>query len=97
MTSTEKLVAALKKAGAPSDMIIYAESGGYNDYKSQSATPCVDLVNALAKHGLFGLQKRALSGEFDATKEESEAWAKEMQNDPQMGPLLKQMGLGPKE
>ena len=76
MTCTEKLLAALRENNAPPWLEILAEHDAYHDFKSESATPCVDLVRDLQKAGLEALAKRAMNGEFDATKEESDAWAK---------------------
>ena len=99
--TTERLAAALRSAGAPSCMIEKAEAGEYDDYKAKNtATPCVDLVRdlALAASAAFDarlivLHERALNGEFDAQKWESDAWAKSMKDDPEMGPILKAMNL----
>lgn len=106
--TTEILAAALRSAGAPICMIEKAAAGEYDDYKAQNtATPCVDLVNDLAnaasasfegpQRRLLALRERALKGEFDAQKWESDAWAKSMENDPEMGPILKSMGLDAKQ
>jgi hypothetical protein len=101
--TSEKLARALEAAGAPAAMATAARAGCYDDYKSDSATPCVDLVNDLARlmstpryaineaiRELFG---RARNGEFDAQKWESDAWAESMKDDPEMGPMLRAMGL----
>lgn len=76
MRSTEKLIQALKENGAPESLIRRAENEEFNDYKSDSATPIVDLVTALRKHNLTALSQRAMDGEFDGTKEEAEEWFK---------------------
>lgn len=97
--TTEILVDALFAAAAPQFMIAKAQAGEYDDYKAQNtATPCVDLVNDLGKAAtengnmaLLALRDRAMKGEFDAQPWESDAWAKSMESDPEMGPLLKQM------
>jgi len=72
---TEKLVAALIEAGAELELLERAKADHFHDYKAESATPCVDLVGALRRAGLEELAKRAMNGEFDATKEESDEWA----------------------
>lgn len=74
--STDKLVAALREAGASAPLIAQAESGAFHDYESQSATPIVDLVQECRRHGLEDIAQRAIAGEFDATKEESDEWAR---------------------
>jgi hypothetical protein len=56
-------------------MITAARAGCYDDFKSESATPIMDLVRDLRQAGLTHLAQRAMDGEFDATQEESEAWA----------------------
>ena len=74
-TSTEKLVAALTEAGASAAMIERAKANYYHDFKSQLATPCMQLVADLFAEGLVALRYRALDGEFDATRAEAEKWA----------------------
>lgn len=73
--TTEKLAQALAQAGAPGWMIADARAGRYDDFKSQSATPILDLVHEAEAHGLHDLVRRAKAGEFDATTAEAEAWA----------------------
>jgi hypothetical protein len=73
--STDNLVAALKEAGAPADLVIRATGDAFHDFKSESATPIVDLVRACERVGLSDIAARARQGEFDATREEAEAWA----------------------
>lgn len=77
MHTKDRLGDALQEIGL-SDMAVKARAGAYDDFLSDSATPIVDLVNDLAKVGTveaLALRKRAIDGEFDATAEESEAWA----------------------
>lgn len=82
-TSTDRLVAALERARAPKDLIERARRHEFHDYKSQSATPCMDLAQALAdavvqdlgNAALEQVRKDAMNGAFDATKEESDEWA----------------------
>lgn len=73
--TTEKLVAALREAGASQAMIANAEAAQYDDYLSDSAFPIMDLVVAARAEGLGQIVDRAINGDFDATKEESDAWA----------------------
>lgn len=76
MKTKERLVQALREAGAPEEMIVHAARGQYDDFEAvDTATPIGDLVNACRAFGLHDLAKRAINGEFDATKEEAEAWA----------------------
>ena len=72
--TTEKLASILAENGAPEGMIKKAREGYYDDFKSDLVTPCVQLVNDLTKLGFIGLATRAKNGEFDSSKEESEAW-----------------------
>lgn len=76
--STKKLVAALEAEHSPKLQAIIrrAKRDEYNDYFSESATPIMDLVIALQDAGFSKLAARARNGEFDATREESDEWAK---------------------
>jgi hypothetical protein len=77
MKTKERLSQALREAKAPTEMIEHAEIGGYDDFEAvDTASPIVDLVNACRAFGLDDLAKRAMNGEFDATEEEAEAWAR---------------------
>lgn len=97
MDSKQKLAAALEEAGAPRTMIEEARSGRYSDYDSESATPCTDLVRDAKRFGLRDIERRAKKGEFDATQEESDAWARRMAGDPEVGPILRKLGLGARQ
>lgn len=72
--TTEKLAKALEDVNAPEQMIHAARAGQYDDFKSESATPIMDLVRDLRRIGAHGLVQQAMNGEFDATKEEAAAW-----------------------
>lgn len=74
MNSKQKLAAALREAKAPDGMIQAAEDGYYSDYDSPLDTPCIQLVHDLIANGMIALADRAKEGEFDGTKEESDAW-----------------------
>jgi hypothetical protein len=97
--TTERLARALEAADAPKAMVVAARVGCYDDFKSESATPCMDLVRDLMqaaretweqplRGNLIKLAQRAKLGEFDATREESEAWAAEARKDPEMARVL---------
>ena len=73
--STDKLVEALVVAGAPASLVEKARAEGFHDFKGKSATPIIDLVRACRAAGLEELAKRAMNGDFDATKAESDEWA----------------------
>jgi len=58
------------------EMAAKAKTGYYDDFRSPLATPIVQLVVDLTRAGHLDLAERAKEGEFDATKEEADAWAK---------------------
>lgn len=87
--TTVKLAKALGAIpGVPRDMIQRAIDGYYHDYLSPLATPEIQLVadlRALASQPatprdsrplLRQMAERVIDGEFDATREESDAWAR---------------------
>jgi hypothetical protein len=78
-THTKDILAAeLRKAGL-SEMADKAATGYYHDFLSPLATPCIQLADDLTTVGTdaaMALRERHLNGEFDATKEESDNWAK---------------------
>lgn len=84
MNSKEKLAQALqqefenrlKTRGLFSlfQMIQKAKDGYYSDYDSPLELPNLQLKKDLEALGLTKLIQRHLNGEFDATKEESDAW-----------------------
>lgn len=78
MHTKDFLAGELQKAGLL-DMSVKAASGYYHDFLSPLATPCIQLANDLAAVGTpaaLALRDRHLNGEFDASFDESEAWAK---------------------
>jgi hypothetical protein len=75
MATKDRLAKALREARAPECMVSDALKGRYDDFESPSATPIVLLVQHAQQHGLKDIARRAMDGEFDATKEEAEAWA----------------------
>jgi hypothetical protein len=76
-TSKDKLAEALEEIGDPAlePMIQQAREGYYSDYESPLPFPCVALVSDLMRAKQGRLAERAKMGEFDATKEEADAWA----------------------
>lgn len=87
--TTAKLARALSEIpGVPKEMIQRAIDGYYHDYLSPLAMPEIQLVSdlkAVAKTPatprnsrplLLGLADRVVNGDFDASKEESDAWAR---------------------
>lgn len=73
--TTERLALALEQAGAPPYMIERARNGYYDDYTSPLAGPIMQLVADARAEGLSRIAERAADGEFDGTREESDAWA----------------------
>jgi hypothetical protein len=87
--TTVKLATALSKVpGMPGDMIRRAIDGYYHDYMSPLATPEIQLVADLLELArlpstprdsrplLRALADAVVAGEFDATKEEADDWAR---------------------
>lgn len=70
MITKDKLMTALTNANAPEDMVNKARVGYYDDFESTIATPIAALVADCRDAGLNDLACRAMSGDFDATKEE---------------------------
>lgn len=77
MHTKDKLAEALRAAGLTA-MADKAATGYYHDYLSPLDMPCIqldaDLVAAGTKDAL-AVRARHHDGEFDASIEESEAWA----------------------
>lgn len=73
---TKERLAQVLHAAVLFDMEKAARSGHYDDFESDIATPIVQLVADLRAVGREDLARRAMDGEWDGTKEESEAWAR---------------------
>lgn len=74
----DRLADALNKLGFI-DMGLMAAKGFYDDYLSPLPNPTMKLVEDLYIIGTIEsikLRQRVMDGEFDATLEESEAWAR---------------------
>lgn len=87
--SDAKLAAALREAGL-SEMAAKAERGHYNEFFGDLDTPIMDLVRDLGRIGskeALALRQRAMAGEFDASKEESEEWAKSPEGQAAFNPM----------
>jgi hypothetical protein len=56
-------------------MVLQALDGYYDDFKSPLAMPETQLLIDAREHGLTRIVEGVMNGEWDATKEESEAWA----------------------
>lgn len=87
--TTEKLAAALREVpGVPADMIERALAGYYHDYLSPLAFPEMQLVHDLhflaslpatprdSRPRLRDLAAQVVAGDFDASAEEADAWAR---------------------
>lgn len=72
----ERLARVLEAEGL-AGLAALARDGQFDDFddRCRSATPCIDLVNALIHEGRTDLATRAMRGEWDASQEESAAWA----------------------
>lgn len=64
--STPRLVAALREAGAPAELIALAEARQFSDYQNtQFAFPKMELVKRLRAADLLHLARQVVYGEFD--------------------------------
>jgi hypothetical protein len=91
MHSKDFLAQELRKAGLP-DMAIKAANGYYHDFLSALDYPGIQLEEDLRKAGTpaaEALRMRHLAGEFDATKAESDEWAKSAEGQDAMQRLVK--------
>jgi hypothetical protein len=70
-----KLVDALVVAKAPPDMINAALDGRYDDYRSDVGDNIGQLVRDARAADLEAIAQRAIDGEFDGTKADSDEWA----------------------
>lgn len=85
MRTRDKLAAELRKIAsmaAPSNAEKYeafakrAETGEFDDYADTYACPITQLYSELMAAGFNKFAARVANGEFDATKEESDEWAR---------------------
>lgn len=53
-----------------------AAAGEFTDYAETHACPITELHRLCRQYGLHALADRVAAGEFDATKEESDEWAR---------------------
>jgi hypothetical protein len=79
----DRLAEALRKCGLK-EMAEMAEKGRYDEFSSDLDLPLTTLVSELynasmgnnAKDLILKLRQDVIDGKYDATKEESDAWAK---------------------
>lgn len=71
-----------------------AESGEFDDYGDMHVCGPTALWRELVDRNLMKFAARVAAGEFDATAEESELWARS-QTDPQTVAIMDALGIGP--
>jgi hypothetical protein len=71
-----------------------ADTGEFDDYADVHACGPTALHAELVKAGFLKFAARVAAGEFDASPEESEAWAR-AQTDPHIIAMMESMGIGP--
>lgn len=71
---TKARLAAVLKAEGLSEMAIQAAGGYYDDYDSPLTGPLIQLYSDLVAVDRQDLADRVKDGEWDGTREESEAW-----------------------
>jgi hypothetical protein len=71
-----------------------AETGEFDDYADVHVCGPTELHRLCIDAGLDRFARRVASGEFDATLEESEEWARS-QDDPQIVAMMRALGIGP--
>lgn len=85
MRTRDKLASELRKVAekaSPENAAKYeafakrAETGEFDDYASTYVCPVTQLYAELMKAGFHKFAARVANGEFDATKEESDEWAR---------------------
>lgn len=85
MRTRDKLAAELRKVAAkatPDHAAKYeafakrAETGEFDDYADTYTCPITQLYMELSAAGFTKFAARVANGEFDATKEESDEWAR---------------------
>jgi hypothetical protein len=104
MTPTKtRLAAELRKVAVqcgPERAALYealavrAETGEFDDYADVHVCGPTALHHELRKMGADRFARRVANGEFDASPEESEEWARS-QTDPQVIAIMEAMGIGP--
>lgn len=85
MKTREKLAGALRKVAAMASatnaakyeaFATRAETGEFDDYADTYVCPITQLHTELTAAGFTKFAARVANGEFDATKEESDEWAR---------------------
>ena len=71
-----------------------AETGEFDDFADTHICGPTALRNELIAIGAMKFARRVASGEFDASAEESEEWARR-QTDPKIIAIMEALGIGP--
>ncbi len=71
-----------------------AETGEFDDYGTVHVCGPTALYQELIGHGFTKFAGRVANGEFDASAEESEEWARS-QTDPETIKIMDALGIGP--
>lgn len=91
---------AVAEKAQPRNAAIYraladrAETGEFDDYADVHVCGPTALHAELTRAGLTKFARRVADGEFDASLEESEAWARS-QTDPETIRIMEALGIGP--
>ena len=102
MRTSDKLAVELRKVAAkarPENAVKYeaiaarAETGEFDDYGDVHLCGPTALYQELMSAGFTKFAKRVVAGEFDATLEESEEWARSQT--PEVIHMMNAMGIGP--
>ncbi len=75
-------------------LAVRAEAGEFDDYSDVHICGPTALHFELRAMGALKFAARVAAGEFDATSEESEEWARK-QTDPQIIAIMEAMGIAP--
>lgn len=103
VATKDRLAAELRKVAATAPehkAAVYealakrAETGEFDDYADVHVCGPTALHQLLVQNGLNRFAARVANGEFDASPEESEEWARR-QTDPTVVGLMQTLGIGP--
>jgi len=76
MPTKERLARWLESEEAPSWIVYHARRGKYDDFDDNGAElPQIELVKDLKSAGRYDLSRPIIDGVFDASADESKAWA----------------------
>jgi len=77
--TADRLAAAIREVATEARHYRLAEraaSGEFGDYADTHVCPITELHRLCRQYGLHSLADRVAAGEFDASKEESDEWAR---------------------